>query len=309
MIDMLFAHTAWAVQDRQEREACDAFLLDVFAAQTGFEILMSPDRQGLGLAREESLMVVGDTMLLPIAARSDGEGADADFVEMLTRHARDTMWIGIALRVKELKPVEQLFARLGLRCIYRPGMEHIYFVSDRDETLGMRFEILAQDLPNDPRLRPDWNPSWWRDYHPLGIEGSQSVGLSVASLDEARRFFCELGFPEVAQRYLKDEPADCAIFQVGEILVEAMCPTTVDSPLAHHLCDVQGQYCLTFKVKSLAAAANYLRGKGLTLLGDIDRRFLIDPAQAFSRRIYFTQEDIPGDPRATGTAVFVGGRA
>jgi hypothetical protein len=187
-------------------------------------------------------------------------------------------------------------------------MEHIYFVSDRDQTLGMRFEILAQDLPNDPRLRPDWDPTWWRDHHPLGIEGSQSVGLSVGSLDEARRLFGGLGFREVAQRSLEDEPADCAIFQVGEILVEAMHPTTENSALAQHLRDVQGQYCLTFKVKSLAAAADYLRGKGLTLLGDLRRRILIDPAQAFSRRFYFTQEDIPGDPRRARTAVFAGGR-
>lgn len=297
MIESRFAHTSWAVRDRKERETCDAFLLDVFAAQTSFEMLMSPDRLGLGLAREESLMVVGETMLLPMAARSDGRDGDADFVAMLDFHARDGMWIGIALRVADLQPIEELCDNAGLRRIYRPGLEHIYFVLDRDQTLGMRLEFIAQDLPNDPRLAPDWDAAWWRDRHPLGIEGAQSVGLSVADLDDARSLFASFGWREIARRHLADEPADCAIFQVGDILVEAMCPTTADSALARHLREIQGQYCLTFKVKCRRSAADFLRAKGLTLIEQADGRLLIDPAHAFGRRIYFAEDNFPGDAR------------
>jgi hypothetical protein len=101
----------------------------------------------------------------------------------------------------------------------------------------------------------------------------------------------------VSRRRLLDEPADCASFFVGGVLVEAMCPTSVNCALAQHQRDIQGIYCLSFKVKSAQAAAHYLRGKGLQLVGDPDERFMIDPGQAFSRRIHFTQHDIAGDPR------------
>ena len=60
--------------------------------------------------------------------------------------------------------------------------------------------------------------------------------------------------------------------------------------------ETQGIYCLTFKVRSAKAAADYLGGKGFDLIGDLATRFAIRPDQAFGRTIYFTGNAVPGYP-------------
>ena len=73
-------------------------------------------------------------------------------------------------------------------------------------------------------------------------------------------------------------------------------PTDPGSAIARHRRDCQGMCCLTFKVRSAAAAAAYLQQKGYRLVGDTATRFAIDPDQAFSRLLYFTEEQLPGYP-------------
>jgi len=79
-------------------------------------------------------------------------------------------------------------------------------------------------------------------------------------------------------------------------VIEAMQPMSGEGPLARHVQDVKGIYCLTFKVRSAEAAADYLRQKGLSIIGDVNDRFAITPEQAFDRLIYFTEQDVPGYP-------------
>jgi hypothetical protein len=82
---------------------------------------------------------------------------------------------------------------------------------------------------------------------------------------------------------------------MGDTVLEAMAGRD-SSDVARHARDVKGIYCLTFKVRSAAKAADYLRGKGLALVGEVGDRFAIDPDQAFGRRIYFTQNQVRGYP-------------
>jgi hypothetical protein len=185
---------------------------------------------------------------------------------------------------------------------YDAGMEDHYFLILRKEVLGMRIEIMTGELPNDPRVRSDWSPARWRDAHPLGIEGLQSIGVSVPSLDVAREVFAKrLEWPEVSRRRLMDDGADCVAFQMGDTVIEAMQPINEASPLSAHCRDVQGIYCLTFKIRSNAVAAGYLRGKGFRLVGDTETRFAIAPEQAHGRLMYFTDQDVEGYPPVGST--------
>jgi hypothetical protein len=298
MMDMKLLHVNWAMADNGERRACDQFLLDVFGAQTVHEMLMSKEREGVGYGREESLLVVSDTMLIPISPTPNPKAGDESIAGMLKFHAREGMWIGIALQVKDLAEAGRWTESLGLKGLYRAPWEHIYFVLDRNETLGMRFEFICIDLDGDPRIEPDFDQNWWRDHHPLGIERLQSIGVSVDSLDRARSVLSgKFGFKEVTRREMPGEAATCAGFMVGTAFVEAMQATDPASALAAHARDIQGIYCLTYKVKSLGAAADYLRSKGFSLVGEAGRRLMIDPAQAYGRRIYFSEDNIAGDPR------------
>lgn len=297
MIALPLAHISWSLPNNETRKACDAFFIDVFGAETAYEILLTPEMAKMGLDREERLMLIGDTMLIPIAPAGPGENPESPLGNMLRRHARPGMWLGISLRVADLRAADAWLSARGFKPRYDPGMENHYFLIHRKEVLGIRVEIMQGELPNDPRLKPDWQPQRWRDTHPLGIEGLQSIGVSTPSLAQAREIFGErFEWPELSQRQLAHDAADCVAFLMGDTVIEAMQPLREDSPLAAHCRDVQGIYCLTFKVRSAPAAADYLRSKGFDLIGDVATRFAIAPAQAFDRLIYFTDKNVAGYP-------------
>ena len=295
MIDLALAHIDWAIDDNGARKACDAFLIDVFGARTAYEMLITPETEALQFDREEKLLVIGDVMLIPIAPAGGGLKAGSPIGDMLRKNARPDKWIGVALRTPDLAAAAEAFEARGFRPRYDPGMESHYFMISPREMLGFRLEVMQGDLPGDPRIRPDWTPAPWRDDHPLGIEGLQSIGVSTTSLAEARALFVDrLGGVELARRRLA-EAEDCAVFQLGDAVFEAMQPLDEASPLAVHARDVRGICRLTFQVRDAAAAADYLRGKGLAVLGD-PRRFCIDPDQAFGRRFVFTDMALDGRP-------------
>ncbi len=294
VIATALAHISWSIFDNADRPACDAFFSDVFGAETVFEMLETPDVAHLHFDREERLMVVGDTMLIPIAPAGGGLSAQSPLGEMLRRSAGVNRWLGLALFVQDLPAADASMKARGFTLHYDPGMENHYFLIGRKQVMGVRLELLQGQLPNDPRIKPGWNPSRWADDHPLGIEALHSIGVSVPSLDAARTLFARrLNWPEIAQRTLPAEHAECVTFDLGGSLIEAMAPIDADSPLARHLRDTQGIYCITFKLRDAAAAADYLRGKGLTLIGDVAGRFAIDPVQAHGRLIYFTEHSPP----------------
>lgn len=309
MVGMPLAHISWALPDNSVRKACDDFFLDVFGAETAYEMLVTPEAAAMGLDREERLMVIGDTMLIPIAAAGRGADPSSPTGEMLRRSAAPHRWLGVALKVANLPDADAWFQARGFKLHYDPGMEGHYFLIGRGQLLGMRMEVLVQNLPNDPRQKPDWQPQRWRDDHPLGIEGLLAVGLSAPSLETAREIFGDrLEWRELGQRPMPSDHAQCLAFDMGDTVLEVLAGDSSDSPVTRHAEVIKGIYSLTFKVRSAEAAAAYLREKGLAILGDLDDRFAIDPEQAQGRLIYFTQHEVPGYPalgsKLLGPAVF-----
>lgn len=301
MVAMPLAHISWALADNAGRGACDRFFADVFGAQTAHEMLITPETEHLGLDREERLMMVGDTMLVPIAPAGRGAEPGNPVGDMLRRSAAPGRWIGLALRVADIAAAAAWMEARGFRLHFDPGMESIYFLIGRGQAMGMRLELLAHDLPGDPRRDPAWTPAWWRDEHPLGIEGLQAVAVSVPSLEQARALFAgRLDWPELGERPMPAERADCAAFAMGDAVLEALCPQEADSPLGRHLSGVKGIWSITFKVRSAERAAAHLRSRGFDLVGDPADRFAIRPDQAQGRLIHFTANTPSGYP-ATGS--------
>lgn len=297
MPGMPLAHVSWGVADDETRRACDAFFIDVFGAEVASEMLVTPESAALGIDREESLLMIGDTMLIPVTAAGAGLSPDSPSGEMLRKAAQPMRWLGVALKVADLKAAAAWFTKQGFKLHYDPGMEDHYFLVGRSQAMGMRIEVLKQDLPGDPRRDAAWTPAKWRDEHPLGIEGLQAVGISTESVDDAGELFAEkLGWIEMEHRELDDIDADCAPLLMGDTVLEALESRTDKSALARHAKTIGGIYCLTFKVKSAPAAAEYLRGKGLELVGNVADRFAIRPDQCFGRMIYFTDKTPEGYP-------------
>lgn len=290
------AHISFAVADEPTRKAWDAFLREVFAAETLYEVLIAdPEAQRLKLDRQQTLLAIADTVLYAAAPAGPGLQPDSVVGEMLRAHAQPHTWIGLALTVADLDAARDWVRERGWTPRSYPLLEDRYFLLDRDETLGVRLEFLARGLDNDPRERADWQPGRWRDAHPLGLEGLQSIGVSTVDLDLAREIFAaKLGWPEVARR--RTETAECAAFHLGDTVIEAMQPLDPASALARHAEAKRGVWCLTFQVRSISAAADYLLGRGLRLVERDERSFAIDPEQAFGRWLRFTDEAVAGYP-------------
>jgi len=305
------AHVSWSLVDNDVRPACDAFFIDVFGAETAFEMLVTPETEAMGLDREERLMMIGDTMLIPIAAAGRGAAPDSPIGGMLRRSAAQNRWLGVSLRVADLGEADAWFRARGFQLHYDPGMEKNYFLIARRQVMGMRVEIMTGELPNDPRLKAGWNPGRWASDHPLGIMGLQAIGLSAPSLVDARALFGErLELPELGTRAIAVDGADCVGFDLGDTVIEALVPWDADSSLGRHLREVQGIWCLTFRVRDAAATAAHLRSRGFELVGNVDDRFAIRLEQAKGRLLYFTGNDVPGYPplgsKMTQPATFSG---
>lgn len=289
---MPLAHVSWAIADNADRPACDAFFIDVFGAATAYEMLVTPETQAMGLDREERLMMIGDTMVIPIAPAGRGAQPGAPIGDMLRRSAGPDRWLGVALRVADIAAADAWFSGRGFKLHYDPGMEAHYFLIGRRQALGMRLEILVQDLPGDPRRDPDWTPQGWAN--PLGIAGLQAIGVSAPSAEVARETFAGLDWPELGERAMPD--AQCIAFDMGDTVIEALVPDSEDSPIARHLAEAQGICHLVFSVRDAEATAAALRAKGLELIGDVDARFAIRPEQAFGRTIWFSEATPDGYP-------------
>lgn len=284
-------HVSWALADNAGRPACDAFFREVFGASTAHEILITPETEKMGLDREESLLMMGDTMLIPIAPAGRGAQEGSPLGDMLRRSAAPHRWIGVALKVTDLAEADAWFAARGFKRHYDPGMEAFYFLVPRGQALGMRLEIVTQDMPGDPRRDPAWRPA---TDHPLGIEGLQALGLSTPSLEEARALFAEkLEWPEIGTRDMPE--GHCAAFAMGDTVLEAI-EGDDGSPIAAHARDVKGICHLVFKVRNAEETASALRAKGLPLIGDTATRFAIDPDAAQGRLIWFTDKVPQGYP-------------
>jgi hypothetical protein len=72
MVAIPLAHISWAIADNADRKACDQFFIDTFGAEIAYEMLVTPENAVMGLDREESLMMIGDTMIIPIAPAGAG---------------------------------------------------------------------------------------------------------------------------------------------------------------------------------------------------------------------------------------------
>ena len=286
-------HVMHAIESDEKRRAAEKFYLDVFASQTYYDA-----RPVRGLERDETLTLIGNVTIIPMAPVDE-----VSEVGKVIR-AYGSRFMGLALKVKDIHQADEHMKSRGIHPTYfDPIYLDVFFFTNPKETCGIPYEFCQVEMPNDLRLRPEWSPDWWRDHHPLGIEKLSSVATATDNLEAAKKFYSEVfEFEPLGERNLESEGAKAAAFRVGDFVLEVMQPVTKDTPLADFVASHGGGvYSLNFKVKSLAAAADYLKSKNLRLIGDPNRRFSIDPRDSFGGRFTFLSEELPNDPRSGGS--------
>jgi catechol 2,3-dioxygenase-like lactoylglutathione lyase family enzyme len=280
-------HVVHGAKDRSNWCALQNLYLEVFAAQTYYEA-----RPVEGLDRDETLVLIGDLCLIPQYSLN----LDTEWNRLRASYAG--RFAQMAIKVPDVESTEAHFREHGLHPIsVHPNFKQIFCMTDPKETLNVRFELCARDMPNDLRLRPDWSPAWWRDSHPLRIEKLGSIVTATEDLATASRFYKEVfGLHQLADQKLPQVGARAASFVIGDrvpFVFEVWEPTEDGTPLAEYVAKYGGGiYAVNFKVQSLGAAADYLESAGLRLVGGFESRVVIDPSDTFGATFMMIEHEL-----------------
>jgi len=280
-------HVVQGATDYASRRAVEDMYLDVFAAQTYYEARPVP-----GLDRDETLSLIGELCLIV----QNGLNLDTEWNRLRAAYAG--RFAQMAIKVPDVESTEAHFREKGLNPIcVNPAFKRVFFMTDPKETLNVRFELCARDMPNDLRLRPDWSAAWWRDCHPLGIEKLGSIVTATDDIAAATRFYTDVfGLEQVGDRDLGDVGARAASFAVGDkapFILDVWQPTRSATPLADYVERFGGGvYAVNFKVGSLTAAATYLQSKGLRLVDAMEDRVVIDPRDTFGPTFMMVEQEL-----------------
>jgi len=250
-----------------------------------------------------SANLMGGTFSMEMLAPLDRD-ADTAEARFLRRHGPH--FNNIAFWVRDCRGlVERLLAhgvRVALRgrgVVDRLDDEPFdYAITHPKDTCGSVLELLEDRPIHDPRHMSWWSDTFWREHHPLGIEGLSHCTIAVRDLDGATRFYADvLGCPLVHEQHDGARGAHSRFFAVGDTLVELAVPLHADSELARHL-HKHGPitYAFTFKVPDLARVADHARKHTLTTLATDAHTLELDRAQTFTGIWAFTDRVPPGHP-------------
>jgi catechol 2,3-dioxygenase-like lactoylglutathione lyase family enzyme len=283
----------------------DAWYYDVFSVRR-----YMPDSYMPAEKRDASLVVLGDLCMEPLAPAFHVEGWDAmplgRFYQRFGSRLHSLAWY-----VDD--GLDELYQRLqeaGIRMFGTGGVTQdgstpagALFTHPRDTFTQLEF-IPTPDARGplgrrDPRMAPDWTPSWWADAHPLHIERFSHATVSVHDVDTARDLYVDV----LGSTVLHEGPSSFASTQsafllVGDLVVELAQPTDDASPIAHDLERFgPSLVAIMFTVRDLAAAEEYLGRKGVRFATNDGVTLTSDPETTQGSVMSFTTANIPGDPR------------
>ena len=99
------------------------------------------------------------------------------------------------------------------------------------------------------------------------------VGVAVASLAEARRFYEELGLACAGEEEVPDQKVRAAFYPLGETRVELLESTDSEGPIGKFLARRgPGLHHLCIEVPDVAAALAALKAKGYALIDEAPRQ-------------------------------------
>jgi catechol 2,3-dioxygenase-like lactoylglutathione lyase family enzyme len=167
------------------------------------------------------------------------------------------------------------------------------------ETPGQLEFALYGDFTPDPRMQPNWSANYWRDQHPLGIERASHITLVVRDLPATRRLYVDVLDGRLIHENEIAGRKKSAFVAVGEdTVIEIAQPLNNDSAEAHDLeKNGEGVHALTFKVRNLQKAMEFLRERQQKPAAEADGSVVLGADQAFGMVVGFTEKPLPGDSR------------
>jgi hypothetical protein len=212
--------------------------------------------------------------------------APADFF-LHTRYGPH--YIGIEYQVEDLEAAREVCASRGIRVARELGAA---FHSNPADCHGVSLEMYEGYFHDSDRLHaPMRSADWWRDEHPLGLDGLRAVTVAVNDMEEGLADFQAIFHNEVL--YDEARPADGARavgLHIADAVLELVAPQG-DGPLRDHLiAHSEGIRSTVFGVRDLDQARRHLSGHGIDLVpGSADGRWAIPPEQNLGVIFEFTE--------------------
>jgi len=179
--------------------------------------------------------------------------------------------------------------------------ETVYFYPSPRDTAGLMVELCSTDMRNDPRDLDTWSSQvkMWRS-HPLTIERFMYVTLGVKDLESAVKTYVDTMQAIPVREGVDDAlQAKFQIVQLGDCLLQIAEPLESDSDLGRHVQKWGNMiFSLHFKVLDLDSAEAWLAKKNIRIEKLRDDLIVTNVEDSYGAPIYFTTEDIPGDPFA-----------
>ncbi|MSO78895.1 MAG: hypothetical protein EXQ79_04740 [Acidimicrobiia bacterium] len=192
--------------------------------------------------------------------------ADTGAARFLRRHGPH--FNNVAFWARDCRGLAQRCLDRGVRVAVRgqgfssslpPATSFDYVITHPKDTHGLVLEFLEDQPIHDPRHRPWWDSSYWRDQHPLGIDRLSHATVVLADLGAASACFHDvLGGTRVEDVMTADLDAATnsagAWFAIGDSIIELAAPRDASSARARHLTEHGSMlYSFTFAVRDIEA--------------------------------------------------------
>jgi catechol 2,3-dioxygenase-like lactoylglutathione lyase family enzyme len=149
----------------------------------------------------------------------------------------------------------------------------------------------------DPRLKPGYDPLWWRDNHPLGLHGLAYTTVITKDLDRATRIYADVLGGTVLERSNSALTGTQDVYvRLGEAVVQLSLPTESDT-IAGRDMSANGEmhHAAAFRVEDLDVAEKYLASKGIKTQTRNDDTILSQPDTTHGVPFRWTTRRIEGD--------------
>lgn len=239
--------------------------------------------------RDASLFVVGDTCIELFSPRTP----TSSLGRQLSRFG--DCWHSLEWKVPDLEAAKATLDERNIRQgSYYPGS---FLMTHPKDSHGMILEMCPHEMPNDPRLEPDWTPAPWSDEHPIGIVGLNYLSVAVRDLPGAAEFLTDLVGAEPIYEIDREPAGGRAVgLRIADHVIELLAPTRSSGPAGSYMERFGPRMrSIIFQVKSLRALEIYLAERQLrTVPGDFTGATGIDPADNYGVLWQFTEEAVPG---------------
>jgi catechol 2,3-dioxygenase-like lactoylglutathione lyase family enzyme len=277
-------------------ERIDRWHDDVFAAERfyhGYEELAG---------RDASLVVIGDVVLepmMPAGVEPLRNPSVKRFHERFGQHAHSIAWYvddvnAISARLDDAG--YRLFNLVGKQV--KPPHKASAVWTHPKETPGQLEFAVYGEVVLDPRMKTGWSSDRWRR-HPLGIEGTSSIGIVVSDMTKAKRLYCDvLGGTLIHEEHVADRKESAFVAVGDETVVELARPLSPDGVEGRELAKYgEGIYSLIFRTNDIDRARDFLGAKDQHAAADGPDTIVLAAEQAFGMRLGFTRRVLPNDPR------------